>query len=176
MWNSRAGLASMCADASAQIGPDLDQRICERFAASLEWGARGRIWPTEFPGSSGGAQDDSAGLRLFLFADQVFRLSQRFLRRLISFRRVFHGLPRMLVPGHVIFFTMVRRRRAMRVRRHFVKFRRSLVQVPWHLLVSRTSKIRCRSASAPMRPSRMISAEQGSRSRASYSMHRSMGE
>jgi hypothetical protein len=43
-----------------------------------------------------------------------------------------HGLLGMLVPGLVIFFLVVRRGGAMRVRSKFVELRSSLVRVIWH--------------------------------------------
>lgn len=47
-------------------------------------------------------------------------------------RRVFHGLPGMLVSGKVIFLPVIRCGCAMRVRGLFVKFRCSNVRVSRH--------------------------------------------
>ncbi len=55
-----------------------------------------------------------------------------FLRPLKSFIGMFQGLLGMLVPGQVIFFTVVRGGGAVRVRGEFVEFGSSLVRVVWH--------------------------------------------
>jgi hypothetical protein len=45
---------------------------------------------------------------------------------------MFHGLLGMFVPGLVIFFSVVRGGRTVRVRREFVELSGSLVRVVWH--------------------------------------------
>ena len=50
-----------------------------------------------------------------------------FLRQLVSLGGVFHGLPGMLVPSHVVFFVVVRCSDAVCVRGEIVKLRGSLV-------------------------------------------------
>ena len=56
----------------------------------------------------------------------------RFLRPLECFIGIFHGLLGMLVPGLVIFFSMVRGRSTVRVCGEFVELRSSLVRVIRH--------------------------------------------
>jgi len=56
----------------------------------------------------------------------------RFLRPLERLLGMFHGLPGMLVPGLVIFFSMVRGGGTVRVCGEFVELGSSLVRVIWH--------------------------------------------
>jgi hypothetical protein len=56
----------------------------------------------------------------------------RFLRPLQSLASMFQRLLGMLVPRQVIFFPVVHRRSAVRVRRQFMKFRSSLMRVVRH--------------------------------------------
>ena len=56
----------------------------------------------------------------------------RFLRPFERLLGMFHGLPGVFVPGLVIFFPVMHRGGAMRVRREFVELRSSLVRVIWH--------------------------------------------
>ena len=51
----------------------------------------------------------------------------RELRQLVSFRRVFHRLPGILLACNVISFAVMHRGGSVRVRRHLMKFRRSLM-------------------------------------------------
>jgi hypothetical protein len=56
----------------------------------------------------------------------------RFLRPLQSLASMFQCLLGMLVPRQVIFFPVVHRRSAVRLRRQFMKFRSSLMRIVWH--------------------------------------------
>jgi hypothetical protein len=56
----------------------------------------------------------------------------RFLRPLERLLGMFHGLPGVFVPGLVIFFPVMHRGGAVRVRSEFVELRSSLVRVIWH--------------------------------------------
>ena len=55
-----------------------------------------------------------------------------FLREFVSLGGVFQGLPRMLVPAHMVFFAVMGSGNAMRVRGQIVKFCGSLMRVFWH--------------------------------------------
>jgi len=55
-----------------------------------------------------------------------------FLRQLESFGGVFQCLSGMLLPGLMIFFSMVRRGTAVRVGGKFVELGSSLVRIVWH--------------------------------------------
>ena len=62
-------------------------------------------------------------------------------RPLHGFTCVLQRLSGMLVPGQVIFFSVVRGGSAVRVRGEFVEFSSSLVRVVWHMFPGFT--IRC---------------------------------
>jgi hypothetical protein len=62
----------------------------------------------------------------------VLRFLVRELRRLMRFERELHGLLGMFVPGQVIFFSMMHRGSAMRVRGLFMKFSGALMRIVWH--------------------------------------------
>ena len=53
-------------------------------------------------------------------------------RRLVRLRGMLHGLSRMLLAGLVVFFSVMHRGSAMRVRRLFVEFRRALMRIVGH--------------------------------------------
>ena len=56
----------------------------------------------------------------------------RFLRPLERLLGMLHGLPGLLVPGLVIFFSVMRGGSPVRVRCEFVELRSSLMRVIWH--------------------------------------------
>ena len=56
----------------------------------------------------------------------------RIKRRLVRLGGMLHGLSRVLLAGLVVFFSVVHRGRAMRVRRLFVEFRRALMEIVGH--------------------------------------------
>jgi hypothetical protein len=55
-----------------------------------------------------------------------------FLRQLESFSSMFQRLPGMFLAGLVIFFSMMRRGRAVRVGGEFMELGGSLVRIVWH--------------------------------------------
>lgn len=55
-----------------------------------------------------------------------------FLRQLESLGGMFQRLPGMLLPGLMIFFSMMRRGSAVRVGGEFMEFSSSLVRIVWH--------------------------------------------
>ena len=57
----------------------------------------------------------------------------RFLRLPEGFSGMFHGELRLFVPCLVILFAVVNGRGTMRLRRQFVKFRRTLMGILWHI-------------------------------------------
>ena len=64
-----------------------------------------------------------------------------FLRKLVGLGGVFQGLPGILVPGHMVFFAVVRGGNPVRVRGEIVELGGSLVHVFWHIFVSRTTSL-----------------------------------
>jgi hypothetical protein len=56
-----------------------------------------------------------------------------FLRQLERFSGMFHCLPGVFLPGLVIFFAMVGRGGAVRMRGKFMEFSGSLVRIVWHV-------------------------------------------
>jgi hypothetical protein len=67
-----------------------------------------------------------------MFARGFLRFGEGLLRSLVRFVRVFHGLPRMFVAGHMIFLSVMGSRGAMGMCRHLVKFRGPSVISIWH--------------------------------------------
>jgi hypothetical protein len=62
-----------------------------------------------------------------------------FLRQLESLGGMFQRLPGMFLPGLVIFFSMMRRGRTVRVGGKFMEFGSSLVRIVWHGIFSLSS-------------------------------------
>jgi hypothetical protein len=71
-------------------------------------------------------------LLLARFLRRVLRPLMRIKRRLVRLGGMLHGLSRVLLAGLVVFFSVVHRRGAMRVRRLFVEFRRALMEIVGH--------------------------------------------
>ncbi|HEY4742526.1 MAG TPA: hypothetical protein VIH76_18150 [Candidatus Acidoferrales bacterium] len=63
------------------------------------------------------------------------RLSECFLRQLISLVGMFQGLPGKLVAGLMIAFAVVRGGNAMRVGGELVEFGGALVRIVWHVIM-----------------------------------------
>jgi hypothetical protein len=71
-------------------------------------------------------------LTLAVFRGGLLRFGKGLLRGFMSLIGVLHGLARMFVAAHVIFFVMGGGCGAMRVRGHFVKLRCACVVSVWH--------------------------------------------
>jgi hypothetical protein len=71
-------------------------------------------------------------LLLVRFLRRVLRPLMRIKRRLVRLGGMLHRLSRVLLTGLVVFFSVVYRRGAMRVRRLFVEFRRALMEIVGH--------------------------------------------